>query len=113
MKRPRGSPISDFTQKSDDPPAIKSALNAHIPSLGELMATSQADDLYQYIIEQKNGERILSRICAAIPEYEQAKDNCMEQIFTMLFIFVFTMFFMFVVAMLFIFVFAMLFTMFL
>ena len=77
VKRPRGAPIVDFSAKLDDLPAVKSALSAAIPSLGELMASIHADDIYQYIIEQKNGERIISRICAAIPEYEQAKDHCL------------------------------------
>ena len=74
-KRPRTLPVTDFSVKPGDPSEVMDALRMTVPSLKAFLELPTAEDAVQYVMEQKNGERIQSRMCAVLAEYEKVKDS--------------------------------------
>jgi ubiquitin len=74
-KRAKCMAITDFAAREGDPAIVRAALALRFPSLNEFVANYAMDDLYDYIKEQRNGERIIARFCVVFAEYDQVQER--------------------------------------
>ena len=59
---------TDFTVQPNDPAAIRDALTLTFNGLEHYIKNHECEDLYEYIVAQRNGDRILKRFCDEIAD---------------------------------------------
>ena len=63
--------------RGDDSEPIKKALGMTMPSIEvyirEKLNFSDAEELYKYIMEQKNSDRIINRVCTELKEWKDVE----------------------------------------
>jgi hypothetical protein len=77
-KRAKTASITDFAVKEGDPLIVQSALRMRMPLLAEFVAAAPMGDIYEYVKEQRNGDRIVLRFCSAFVEYDQVQDDIIK-----------------------------------
>ena len=67
----------DFSVLPADPPTIRIALQFKHPELKaywDSLSFNKAKELYEFILEQRNSDRVINKICSQIPEWIAVQD---------------------------------------
>ena len=67
--------ITNFTIEAGDPDAVKDALSLRFQGLADFVRSKDVTSLYDYVIEQKNGDRIVAGFCDVFAEFVRVQDE--------------------------------------
>jgi ubiquitin len=72
-KRAKTAGITNFAIIASDAPPIRAALSVQFMTLPGFIQHVDVHEIYDYIKEQRNGDRIMQRFCQGFAEYEEAE----------------------------------------